>query len=259
MQPVRNDPEAMRELAAALRTCRAAIRDSESALRERLLVQLHQSWSDASYETFRLKLASALDVIRGINDHELEDLELRLYSLRERLLRYHQETIAHDRKTLHLANTRGDQQRLTALQIEAQRADFYRARRSGTLRLGEQNVKRSIEVAAIAPPQNEPDFTWQHHGSGKTTYMELAATFTEVTRLVRQGLSLTDLAQNDRYRQAIDAFWSRSDPIRVTQFRDIYIIEAGRHRVAAVLELGQSHSLETLVTTMTPSADKKTR
>ncbi|PYQ29551.1 MAG: hypothetical protein DMF56_11335 [Acidobacteria bacterium] len=242
----------MEELAAALRACRAAIRDGRTALYAHL-VNLNESWADTRYKEFRARLEIELDVIRYANEDDLEQLEHRLYILRERLLRYHEESIARGSASIFGPSAAAIPiaRKPTPREIELQRAEYESAYQSGRLRIGERLVKRPIQVAAISPPQNASDFKWEHHGNDKATYIELASTFAELTPLVQQGHHLDELKQqNDRYRAAIDAFWSRNEPIKVDRFRDIYVVEAGRHRVAAVLEIRRSDLLEALVTTM---------
>jgi TolA-binding protein len=229
MALVRNDPERLAELADAIADFRAATLEGAAQLRGWLEVRLSQSWSDARYESFRETLSIELDRIRHATEVELEELERRLRRLRERLDDYHAAS----------ARTQS-----MSLQFEEYKELF----RSGRLIVGELNVPSEVRAAAIEPPEQNQGF-WNHHGNTKEIYMELARAFGEAMRLAQAGHGLEDLRKDEYYRRAIDAFRSTSDPIRLKKFGDIYVVEAGRHRVVALQECGIPF-FEALVTTM---------
>jgi hypothetical protein len=88
MALVRNNVEGLAYLASCLGELRERIGGGETALRQQLLFQVSDSWSDAQYEAFREALLSELNVIRRVNNDALMELEALAQRLRARLEDY---------------------------------------------------------------------------------------------------------------------------------------------------------------------------
>jgi|GEM_PF-5231596 len=88
MPLVRSNVEDLAYLASSLGELRERIGGGEEALRQRLLFQVNDSWSDAQYEAFREALLSELNGIRRVNNDALTELEALAQRLRARLEDY---------------------------------------------------------------------------------------------------------------------------------------------------------------------------
>jgi hypothetical protein len=78
--------------------------------------------------------------------------------------------------------------------------------------------------------EDQPKF-WGHHGNSPESYDSMAKEYPILKKRLAGGETLDQLKSDQAVRPAAEFWWSRSDPINVTKFRDSYFVDQGFHRV----------------------------
>lgn len=72
---------------------------------------------------------------------------------------------------------------------------------------------------------------WRHHGNPPEFYDSMPVKYRVIRERLAAGETLEDLKLDEELRPAVEFWWSKSDPVRLTHFQDSYFVEQGFHRV----------------------------
>lgn len=100
--------------------------------------------------------------------------------------------------------------------------------------------------------EGKPDF-WYHHGNTPESYNAAAERYAEIRQRLGRGETLESIKSDQNLRSAVEFWWSKEEPVKLTKYQDTYIVEAGYHRSL----LAQNHCLGEIPATVTEARLKR--
>jgi hypothetical protein len=94
---------------------------------------------------------------------------------------------------------------------------------------------KSLETSATEWNEGQREF-WRHHGNNREFYDSMVEKYPTIKEQLDKGKPLEELKLNPELQKAIEFWWSKTDPVKFTQYKDSYFVEQGFHRVTLAKE-----------------------
>ena len=100
-----------------------------------------------------------------------------------------------------------------------------------------------VDLSSIRGVENEDwnendERFWSHHGNTREFYESMAAVYPSLRQIIIDEHKLETLRDDPKLQVAVNFWWSKSDPIKITKFRDSYFVEQGHHRISLAKRYG---------------------
>lgn len=151
-----------------------------------------------------------------------------------------------------ISRMRRDSAKETSISLEKQRGDRHQKNYQEFMdQFSSKNIEfkssthEDVKIANIKPletsttewNEGQREF-WHHHGNNREFYDSMAEKYPAIKEQLNRGRTLEDLKQNPELRQAVEFWWSKTDPVNLTQYKESYFVEQGFHRVTLATEHG---------------------